>query len=154
MIRPSACARNTGNAFLRLRTAGLAALVRCSMSAVMKIVLPDRESPVTPRRICGPLDSSMRFFAAARASNIRSEMRGKSKPRLWLRLAQGYAASGASSKPRLGTRAALIPAQSGGEQHELEELFTILSRIENSWLLAMFNETSVGAALLTVCEAL
>jgi hypothetical protein len=49
------------------------------MRAVIKIVVPDRDSPVTPKRRCRPVDRSISFLAAARASKTRSEKRGKRK---------------------------------------------------------------------------
>src|ERR1700732_4622476 len=75
--RPPAWTPNTGKGFFLPRKAGLAALIRLSTSAVMKIVLPARESPVTPKRTCGPVVHSMRACAAARASNKRSAISDK-----------------------------------------------------------------------------
>src|SRR5579885_1903970 len=95
---------------------GLAALVRCSTSAVMKIVLPARERPVTPRRTCGPIVSRTRLSAAARASKRRSERRGKPKSSYWRRELER---SGGFHEKRLGK--ANEPARVGviGQFHHL-----------------------------------
>src|SRR5579885_1979390 len=128
MSRPSAWTRKTGKALRLPRSAGLAALVRCSTSAVMKIVLPARERPVTPRRTCGPIVSRTRLSAAARASKRRSERRGKPKSSYWRRELER---SGGFHEKRLGK--ANDPARVGviGQFHHL--LLQIEAGPPNAW---------------------
>src|SRR5208283_3642969 len=66
------------------------------MSAVMKTVLPARESPVTPSRIWGPVAKVARLCAAARASKRRSEINGKTS--LLSRSLHGEGAPGGNAR--------------------------------------------------------